>query len=63
MSENIINDGLDKEAVIIARTIEGTFSSMTTLTVVREGLREEFIPADDDEPLQDSNGEIFAVLK
>lgn len=58
-----VNDEIDKEAVITARTIEGTYPFSATLKVVKEGLREEFIPSDSNEPLQDVNGEIFAVLK
>lgn len=57
------NDDLDRNVVVTGRTTEGTVIQEATFTIIQLGLREEFIPADSDEAMQDNSGEIFGVLK
>lgn len=58
-----VNDDLDRNVVVTGRTTEGTMIQEATFTIIQLGLREEFIPADSDEAMQDNSGEIFGVLK
>lgn len=59
----VVNDGLDREMIVTGRTIEGTPIQVATFKIVQLGLREEFIPDDSSEGMQDSTGEIFGVMK
>lgn len=54
---------MDRNVVVTGRTTEGTIIQEATFTIIQLGLREEFIPADSDEAMQDNSGEIFGVLK
>ena len=58
-----VNDDLDRNVVVTGRTTEGTMIQEATFTIIQLGLREEFIPTDSDEAMQDNSGEIFGVLK
>lgn len=58
-----VNDDLDRNVVVTGRTTEGTVIQEAMFTIIQLGLREEFIPADSDEAMQDNSGEIFGVLK
>lgn len=58
-----VNDDLDRNVVVTGRTTEGTMIQEATFTIIQLGLREEFIPADSGEAMQDNSGEIFGVLK
>lgn len=57
------NEEFDRSVVVVGKIIEGTLPLTSTFTVIQLGKREEFIPLDSSEPLQDSEGNIFGVLK
>ena len=64
LSTSTVNDGLDCVYTVVGRTIDDVAPSISSsFRVVQLGLREEFIPLDDVEGIQDSTGETFAVLK
>lgn len=57
------NEEFDRSVVVVGKIIEGTLPLTSTFTVTQLGKREEFIPLDSSDPLQDSEGNIFGVLK
>lgn len=57
------NEEFDRTQTVTAKIIEGTIPLTSSFTITQLGLREPFIPADSDEPFQDSTGSDYGVLK
>lgn len=57
------NEGFDRSMTVTGKITEGTIPLESSFKITQLGLREPFIPSDSDEPLQDSTGEDFGVLK
>lgn len=58
-----VNEGFDRRMTVIGRTTEGVSESVSSFVIVQLGLREEFIPKNETEGLECSDGEVFGVLK
>lgn len=59
----MMNEEFDREVRITGRLTEGTLPAEDSFVVVHLGMREHFIPADDDSPMLVSDDSAYGVLK
>lgn len=59
----MINEEFDKELTITGRLTEGTLPAEDSFVVVHLGLREPFIPIDEDDSMLVADDSAYGVLK